>query len=58
MVSQYSGEKEMKNKRKKMEGREKNPTLKLQVFPGRKTLKSEAIIRNNIGRSGGYIAQG
>ena len=52
MVSQYSEEKDEKLKKKKREreikGRERNPTLKLQVFPRRKTLESEAIIRDNI----------
>ena len=44
----------MNNLKKKRErervskGRERNPTLKLQVFPRRKTLESEAIIRDNI----------
>ena len=53
MVSQYSEEKDEKLKKKKkrereIKGRERNPTLKLQVFPRRKTLESEAIIRDNI----------
>ena len=51
MVSQYSEEKDekfKKKKKRKIKGRERNPTLKLQVFPRRKTLESEAIIRNNI----------
>ena len=53
MVSQYSEEKDEKFKKKKerereIKGRERNPTLKLQVFPRRKTLESEAIVRDNI----------
>lgn len=35
-------------KEREIKGRERNPTLKLQVFPRRKTLESEAIVRDNI----------
>lgn len=58
MVSQYSEERDEKQKEKEtreIKGLERNPTLKLQAFPGRKTLGSEAISNNTGERKSGQM---